>query len=214
MERGFWIVLVGVAIIALGYAALSVWPILSETPATQSSVSANRPGSPAPAVQTPRANQPSPNPPGSGTPPPGGNQPASGPGAAPPPAAGVSGGQSPTPAAGPPVNRRQPSSTPPTWPRMASGPFSSPASPEGRSTPDVKYTRESVKLYVEPNGRFHSPHSLNGSPLIIARGSHVLPLEYRDGWVMVRSPGQTLGWLHDDDLTDQPPMGLADEILY
>jgi hypothetical protein len=78
----------------------------------------------------------------------------------------------------------------------------------------LKYTRESVKLYVEPNGRFHSPTSLNNNPLIIARGSHVLPLEYREGWVMVRSPGNTLGWLHDDDLTDQPPISLAQEILY
>ena len=75
------------------------------------------------------------------------------------------------------------------------------------------YTKLSVKLYIEPNGRPHHPTSLNNSPLIIGRGSHVLPLEYRDGWVMVRSPGHTLGWLHGEDLTETPPVTISQEVL-
>jgi hypothetical protein len=87
-----------------------------------------------------------------------------------------------------------------------------PPEPTGEP-PELLFTKQSVKLYVEPNGRPHHPTSLNNSPLIIGRGSHVLPLEWRDGWVMVRSPGHTLGWLHGEDLSDTPPISVSQEVL-
>lgn len=213
MERGFWIILIGIAIIALGYAALSIWPVFIEAQPPAGSSTAQGPGITPPTPVSPRTGQTNPGQPAASQPQAGGAS-TTAQGSTPTRSPATAGGSlGPAAASGSAVNRRIPSPPMNPAPGLLTGqPPEPPPEPAG-DTPQLMYTRESVKLYIEPNGRPHHPTSLNNSPLIIGRGSHVLPLEYRDGWVMVRSPGHTLGWLHGEDLTATPPVSVNQEIL-
>lgn len=214
MERGFRVVLIGVIIVALAYTALSVWPVLTAPPAKpQLGYTPQGPGITAPPLVSPRQNAPAQNPSPGATPQPSANQVQQGnvaPGQTGPNPAGQA-----APNSNPPVftNRRVSKPPPPQGPPLLTTPLPA-KQPEKPIQNEVwKYALRSARLYVEPNGPPHSSTSLNNSPLIIGRGSHVVPLEYREGWVMVRSPGHTLGWMRDTDLTDTPPVVLVNEFI-
>jgi len=182
MERGFWIILIGIAIIALAYAALSIWPVIIESQPPAATSTAQGPGITPPDLVSPRTGQSGPGQPqaAQGSAGPAGTIGQAGaPAQTPAPSSGSAG---PTVASGgSSTNRRIPAPPMNPVPGLMTG--QPPEQPRETKEEREKllYTKLSVKLYIEPNGRPHHPTSLNNSPLIIGRGSHVLPLEYRDG---------------------------------
>ena len=76
---------------------------------------------------------------------------------------------------------------------------------EKSQEPRFLFTQRAVYLRKEPAGRPYEPVCINRAPLVILAGSRVRPLQTQGEWVMVRTPGQTLGWVEQSSLSDVMP---------
>ena len=67
------------------------------------------------------------------------------------------------------------------------------------------YTKKSAILRIEPDGIGHRAKSASHAPLTIARGTRLWPIQTEGEWVLLRSPGGTLGWMHSSEVDARCP---------
>jgi hypothetical protein len=62
------------------------------------------------------------------------------------------------------------------------------------------YANGNVMLRKEPHGDPFIPLSASFAPLTVHNGTRLWPLRTDSDWVLVQSPGKTLGWVHKDEV--------------
>ena len=219
MGYGFRYVLGAVVLIAVMFAGLSLVPTVvgqwlspSSNGAGQSATAPVQPADPlaggtytlpVPAPPQPPVQR---NPGGASSPPrkpgpavPGGGNTAAGSGQP-----GLSFGQPNPPAAprgGSPLAGGSASPPPPVqWRKLGGQATQPPDDGQGGTVIGWRTARQSFILRKTPGGEGHHALTASLAPLTIVKGSHVLAIREEGGWMLVRSPGRTLGWVESREL--------------
>jgi hypothetical protein len=191
MAGGFRVFLGIVAAVVLVYSALSVWPVLTSPLPTGNSGFRTRSGAPAFSGSQP-ALQPQPALPPVTTPP---RHTPGMPAPPPQPAASLS------PAEPPASARRQDN---PRLDRELLDGLIPDEQPVMRAE-DWVYASRSFFLLTEPGGNAHRAYSLCNAELELLSGTRLRQIRAEQDWVLVKSPGNIIGWAHRKDLTDKAP---------
>jgi hypothetical protein len=106
-----------------------------------------------------------------------------------------------------------PAVTSPQLNRSAPAAAAAPAQPasytflqEKEKTPPRRwlYANGNVILRKEPDGQAFVPLTASFAPLTVHSGTRLWPVRTDADWVLVQSPGKTLGWVHKDEVFTDP----------
>lgn len=119
-----------------------------------------------------------------------------------------SGGPGAAPGQAPIMGGAASAPAPSTWRKLGG---SQPDDGQGSSAIGWRQARVSVLLLKTPSGDPFRAATKSMAPLTIIKGSRLWAIRQEGDWMLVRSPGRTLGWVSARDLE---PMSSTLQLLY
>ncbi len=125
------------------------------------------------------------------------------------PGGATGGGNAGAPASRPPVTGGPASSAPaPQWFKLGGA---QPDDGQALNAIGWRQARFSLILHKEPAGEPFRAATKSKAPLTIVKGSRLWAIRQEGEWILVRSPGRTIGWVNAGDLE---PMSSTLQMLY